>query len=65
MTYSVIQNLISKHTGKWFEVITFCKTSDDDGTIMAKFIHGADALAYANKLVELSNNNLYTLIVVR
>jgi hypothetical protein len=61
--YNIVKSLIPQHSGKWFEVVTFC-SAQDEGTVCAKFLSSSDALVYANRLVELSHN-LYTLIIVR
>jgi hypothetical protein len=61
---SIVKSLITQHSGKWYEVVTYCKDKDDDGTIQAKFISATDALIYADRIANICQG-LYTLIVVR
>jgi hypothetical protein len=61
---NILQNLVSQHSGKWYEVVVYCKNQDDGGEIVAKFTSPTNALWFANKILETSNG-LYTLIIVR
>jgi hypothetical protein len=61
---SIVKSLIAQHSGKWYEVLTYCKNIDDNGTIQAKFISATDALIYADRIANISQG-LYTLIIVR
>jgi hypothetical protein len=61
---SILQNLIKQHSGKWYEVVVWCKPIDDPGEVRARFISATDALWYANRILEI-NHGQYTLIVVR
>jgi hypothetical protein len=61
---SIVKSLITQHSGKWYEVVTYCKDIDDNGTIQAKFITPIDALIYADRIANTCHG-LYTLIIIR
>jgi hypothetical protein len=57
-------NYLSKHTGKWYEVLAYCKENDPNETpdLLAKFVNATDALIFAQRKAD---QPVYTCIVLR